>query len=133
MYENDSVGRLQGLVIDRNLRPRWQFHELCDSVSQELQEMSVCSCNGDGSLRYEDLDGLTEEMDAAASSGGFLQIEEVSISEAHRRKDLGVRCVKNLLEGLNARDARQCRENTESHCTSACALDGRWRLFSQAS
>jgi hypothetical protein len=113
MYENDAVGRLQGLVIDRNFRPRWQFHELCDAESQELQEMSVCFCNDDGSLRYEDLDGLTEKQDAAASSGGFLQIEEVSISEAHRHKDLGVRCVKKLLEWLNARDARQCQENTE--------------------
>lgn len=54
---------------------------------------------------------LRREQDAAASSGGFLQIEEVSISEAHRRKDLGVRCVKKLLEWLNARDVRQCEEN----------------------
>ena len=111
MHKNDVVGRLKGLVIDRDFRPRWQFHELCDSESQELQEMGVCFCNDDGSLRYEDLNGLTREQDAAASSGGFLQIEEVSISEAHRRKDLGVRCVKKLLEWLNARDVRQCEEN----------------------
>ena len=111
MHKNDAVGRLKGLVIDRDFRPRWQFHELCDSESQELQEMGVCFCNDDGSLRYEDLNGLTREQDADASSGGFLQIEEVSISEAHRRKDLGVRCVKKLLEWLNARDVRQCEEN----------------------
>ena len=49
-YENDEIGHLQGLVIDRNFRPRWQFHELCDAESQELQEMSVCFCNDDGSL-----------------------------------------------------------------------------------
>jgi hypothetical protein len=128
MYKNDAVvGRLKGLVIDRDFRPRWQFHELCDSESQELQEMGVCFCNDDGTLRYEDLNGLTKEQDAAASSGGFLQIEEVSISEAHRRKDLGVRCVKKLLEWLNARDVRQCEENTGIKPLYKCLRAG-WTL-----
>ncbi len=76
--------------------------------------MSVCFCNDDGSLRYEDLDGITEEQDGAASGGGFLQIEQVSISTTHRRKDLGVRCVKRLLEWLNDRDARQCPEHKQA-------------------
>ena len=76
--------------------------------------MSVCFCNDDGSLRYEDLDGITEEQDGAASGGGFLQIEQVSISTTHRRKDLGVRCVKRLLEWLNDRDARQCQEHKQA-------------------
>lgn len=64
--------------------------------------------------RYEDLDGITEEQDGAASGGGFLQIEQVSISTTHRRKDLGVRCVKRLLEWLNDRDARQCQEHKQA-------------------
>ena len=123
-YEKHAVGRLKGLVIDRNFRPRWQFHELCDAESQELQEMSVCFCNDDGSLRYKDLDGLTEEQDGAASQGGFLQIELVSISEAHRRKDLGVRCVKKLLEWLNTRDARQCQEHDEASRLPRGDMDG---------
>ena len=113
-YKNDKIGHLQGLVIDRNFRPRWQFHKLCDTESQELQEMSICFCNDDGLLRYKDLDGFTKEQDGAASGGGFLQIEQVSISTTHRCKDLGVRCVKQLLEWLNERDACQCQEHKQA-------------------
>ena len=76
--------------------------------------MSVCFCNDDGLLRYEDLDGLTEEQDGFASGGGFLQIEKVSISATHRCKDLGIRCVKWLLEWLNDRDSRQCQEHKQA-------------------
>ena len=116
LHERTAVGSLKGMIIDRSFRPAWQFHELCDSESQELQEMGVCFCNDDGTLRYKDLDGLTAEQDGAASSGGFLQIEMVSIVEAHRHQDLGIRCVKALLEWLNARDTceRQARKNANT-------------------
>lgn len=113
-HEKELVGHLNGLVIDRDFRPRSQFHELCDSQSQELQGMGVCFCNDDGTLRYKTLNGLAKEKDDAASSGGFLQIENVSIDEAHRHKDLGIRCVKTLLEWLNVRDARERQERQQA-------------------
>jgi len=36
--EQYEVGHLNGRVVDRSFRPRWQFHELCDGESAELQE-----------------------------------------------------------------------------------------------
>lgn len=113
-HEKENIGNLNGLIIDRDFRPRSHFHELCDSESQELQGMGVCFCNDDGTLRYKTLDGLTEEQDGAASSGGFLQIEQVSIDEAHRHKDLGIRCIKTLLQWLNVRDARERQEHKQA-------------------
>ena len=112
-----KVGSAKGFLVDRDFRPRWQFHELCDAESQELQEMSVLFCNGDGTVRYADIDGLEAGADRAASRGGFLQIEMVSLVEAHRQKDVGVRCVKALLEWMNARDEREHRERRSSYQT----------------
>ena len=112
-HGSTEVGSVKAFLIDRDFRPRWQFHELCDSESQELQEMGVLFCNDDGTVRYADIDGLDAGTDGAASRGGFLQIELVTLVEAHRHKDVGVRCVKALLEWMNARDERERRERKE--------------------
>lgn len=126
-HGQSKAGSLTGLVIDRSFRPRprWTFHELCDAQSRELQQMGVCFCNNDGTLRYADLDGLDAKNDSAANWGGFLQIELVSISEEHRHKDLGVRCVKAVLEWLNVQDKREREEHLQEEMRS---LDLKSRL-----
>ena len=66
--------------------------------------MGVLFCNDDGTVRFADIDGLDATADDAASHGGFLQIEMVRLDEEHRHKDVGVRCIKALLEWMNARE-----------------------------
>ena len=104
MHGSVTVGSVKAFLVDRDFRPRWQFHELCDAESQELQEMGVLFCNDDGTVRFADIDGLDATADGAASHGGFLQIEMVRLDEEHRHKDVGVRCIKALLEWMNARE-----------------------------
>jgi len=89
-----------------------------------VQEVGVTFCNDDGTLRYKDLDGLSEADDSEASRGGFLHIEMVSIREEHRHRDLGVRCIKRLLEWLNARDARERQEHRQASLASQPPTDG---------
>ncbi|KAJ1472812.1 hypothetical protein T484DRAFT_1838827 [Baffinella frigidus] len=113
-HHGQTVGYLTGRVIDRDLRPRWQFHELCDGESAELEEVGVTFCDGDGKIIYKDIDGLSAESDSAASRGGFLHIGEVKIYDGHRRMDLGLACIKTLLEWLNARDAREREEHQQA-------------------
>ena len=121
-----TVGSVTALLVDRNFRPRWQFHELCDGESQELQEMGVLFCNDDGTVRYKDIDGLDARADGAASHGGFLQIEMVRLVEAHRHKDVGVRCIKALLEWMNAREGG--RESTLRWGAEYNTLHSSWTL-----
>jgi len=120
------VGSVKALLVDRDFRPRWQFHELCDGESQELQEMGVLFCNDDGTVRYKDIDGLDARADGAASHGGFLQIEMVRLVEAHRHKDVGVRCIKALLEWMNAREGG--RESTLRWGAEYNTLHSSWTL-----
>jgi len=91
LHGDMPVGHLNARVIDRSFRPCWNFYEVCDAESAELEEVGVTFCNGDGTLRYKDLDGLSVTEDSAASTGGFPHIEQVSLDVEHRRKDVGVR------------------------------------------
>ena len=117
-HHGQTVGDLTGRVIDRDFRPRWNFHEVCDEESAELEEVAVEFCDEDGTLRYKDLDRLSAESDSAASRGGFLHIERVAINEGHRRRDLGLACMKTLLEWLNVRDAREKEEHRQANMTT---------------
>lgn len=99
-----KIGFMEALVIDRDFQPSWNFHELCDALSGELQRLTFGRCHDDGRLRYAEFHGLTAEKDSAASAGGFLHIDLVSIDPEHRRKDVGVRCVKTVLEWMNLCD-----------------------------
>ena len=113
-HHGQTVGYLTGCVIDRDLRPRWNFHEVCE----DLEEVAVEFCDGDGTLRYKDLDGLSADSDSASSRGGFLHIERVAINEGHRRRDLGLASMKTLLEWLNVRDAREREEHWQAWMTT---------------
>lgn len=71
---------------------------VCDSISGELQGLSVAFCNSNGTLRYDDIDGLEEEQDTAASHGGFVHVYDVMLNEEHRHKDVGIKCLTALLD-----------------------------------
>ena len=88
--------------------------------------MGVLFCNDDGTVRYKDIDGLDARADGAASHGGFLQIEMVRLVEAHRHKDVGVRCIKALLEWMNAREGG--RESTLRWGAEYNTLHSSWTL-----
>eukprot|EP00965_Chrysotila_dentata_P086692 2861589-Pleurochrysis_carterae.AAC.2 len=99
-----DVGSLEGLLIDRNVRPCSRFHSLCDAESCELDGLGMLFCNADGTVRHADIDGLDFIKHNAASYAGFLHIEMVRVDPEHRHKDLGIQSTKALLEWLNARD-----------------------------
>ena len=94
------VGDLKGNLIDRDHRPRWNFHELCDAESAELQGMSTALCNQDGTLRFDRIQNLNRDEHWACSHGGFLQVEIVRLEQAHRGNDIGLRFFCALLEWL---------------------------------
>ena len=66
------VGSLEGSLLLRGPSGLYNFHSICDDLSQELQEISTTFCNADGSLRPDNIDGLSVEEDhtrtASASS-----------------------------------------------------------------
>jgi len=96
-----QVGSLKGSLIDRSISPRWSFYELCDSESEELQNISLKFCEDDGTVRYEAIEGLDRSLHGEASTSGFMHLEVVSLHEEHRHHDLGLRFVTALLQWLN--------------------------------
>ena len=106
--KNTVVGSLEGSLLIRGLsdigsmRFRFcNFHSICDDISEQMQEISTTLCNADGSLRPDNIDGLSEADASWANEQGFFHLETLKVDEAHRHQDLGVRFLRSLLEWLD--------------------------------
>lgn len=87
----ERVGYLTGYLLPR---PSGIFHEMADSISGELQELSSMFCDSKGhATRIET--GLSGKD---VYSGGFFQIYSVEIGKGHQGKcDFGLRLVHETL------------------------------------
>jgi len=96
-HDGCKIGSGHGRLIDRSTGG---FHELCDSVSQEMWDMGSSFASDDGRL-VPGIDGLTTAQYANASRGNFVHIELVVLDAEHRGADLGLRCLHGLLAWLS--------------------------------
>lgn len=96
-----KVGGLDGTYVNRNAMGT-SFHEVCDSISGELEELSTAFCDGDGMLRYDGIDGLEEDYDGEnlPDYGGFVHLNKIVLDAEHRHKDVGIQCFTALLDWL---------------------------------
>lgn len=98
-----QVGKLRGSLIDRGKEP-FNFHQLCDADSSELQAIGCKFCDRRGRVRYENVDGLEVEGDpdgaADLNRGGFVHLYLVELDQEHWGSDVGLRFCRALLTYL---------------------------------
>ncbi|KAG1674048.1 hypothetical protein FOA52_000354 [Chlamydomonas sp. UWO 241] len=99
--QDGIVGRLTGSLIDRSFSPHDSFHEICDAESDELHQVGWTFCDAHGKIRFDSVRGLSSSADRSASSGGFLHIAMVELTEAHRHNGIGLRFVRACLGWLS--------------------------------
>lgn len=90
--EPTEIGYLEGFLLER---PNDLFFKVSDSISQELQELSVMFCNAEGRADRVHHEKLTTYPSTLL--GGFLQIYKVEIHPAHQKLDLGLWLVHETL------------------------------------
>uniref|UniRef100_A0A7S2KW69 Uncharacterized protein n=1 Tax=Leptocylindrus danicus TaxID=163516 RepID=A0A7S2KW69_9STRA len=105
------VGELKGNYINRNTASKYYcgFKNICFDFGGELHEISRNFFDDNGRLRYSKVDGLEEDNLEAMETeiGGFIHLYTIKLNEEHRHRDIGIKCIKNLLAWmykLNFRD-----------------------------
>ena len=89
---NKVVGTLDAYLFTRTANTN-NFHEICDEISRDLQEMSVSICDFDGNLRGNAL----KMTDASCSRGGLVYIDKVEINSEFQGNQNGLKFVQALL------------------------------------
>ena len=91
--DESAIASIEAHLIKRPT----SFHDVCDSISQEIQEFAVSLFDARGAME----DSLREVVsDGTCDKGGLLYITAVSVKEAHRGKDVGILCTQALLQAL---------------------------------
>ena len=74
---NGAKGRIAAVLIDRDGLHGYNFHEVCDSESADLQSVGVQFCDRRGGLHID-------VGDPAAARGGFLYISDFMMPSEYR-------------------------------------------------
>lgn len=94
-----KIGSLKAHLIARSARTN-NFHEVCDTISGELQECGVTLFDHRGRLRGPITDVVTKKK---TNTGNLLYITSVSIDLAHRGSDLGILLMQAVMKALLGR------------------------------
>jgi GNAT superfamily N-acetyltransferase len=93
LFGEVEIGSLDSYFVQRNLST--QFYAWCDSIDAEVQECSTLFFDKKGGI---DKKYRTKFSSAAQSEEAYVHITRISIDDAHRGKDLGIRLLKALLD-----------------------------------
>ena len=100
VYKNlceNSVATLEATLITRGTTRN--FHELCDMVSQEIQEAGTSLFDHHGKLYGP----ITKAVGKECNRGDFLYITSVEVKEPHRGKDIGISLCYAVMNALRDR------------------------------
>jgi hypothetical protein len=94
------IGSLEAYLLRRGGH-RWNFHEMCDIISDEIQEMGVSLFDHTGKLRGPINETITDA--ATRKKGGVLYITAVRVNESHRGRNIGLHFMKAAMDALNGK------------------------------